>query len=46
VARRQELRSAGASRASLEKNRLELVRSEAELSRVLIEQHLRAAALA
>ena len=40
VADRQQLRAAGASRESLEENRLELLRSQSELSRALIEQHL------
>jgi hypothetical protein len=40
VASRQELRRFGASRASLEQNRRQLARSQLELCRALIEQHL------
>ena len=40
VAERQELRSSGASSASLEQNRLELTRSQWELCHALIERHL------
>jgi hypothetical protein len=39
VRERQELRTAGASRGLLEHNRLQLVHSQSELGRVLIEQH-------
>jgi hypothetical protein len=44
VAHRQQLRTSGASPDSLEQNRLELVRTQSELSRALIEQHLPATA--
>jgi hypothetical protein len=40
VARRQQLRGSGASRASLEQNRRQLVRSQSELGHALIELHL------
>jgi hypothetical protein len=40
VARRQQLRGSGASRASLEQNRRQLVRSQWELGHALIELHL------
>jgi len=40
VQQRQQLRMSGASRASLERNRLQLVRSQWELCHALIEQHL------
>jgi septal ring factor EnvC (AmiA/AmiB activator) len=40
VARRQQLRTFGASRASLEQNRVQLARSQRELSHALIERHL------
>jgi hypothetical protein len=40
VARRQQLRALGASRVTLEQNRLELARSQRDLSYALIEQHL------
>jgi len=40
VARRQHLRSSGASRASLEQNRRQLARSQSELGHALIELHL------
>jgi hypothetical protein len=40
VAHRQQLRTSGASRVSLEQNRLQLVRSQSELCQALIEQHL------
>lgn len=39
VRERQELRMAGAGHGSLERNRLQLVHSQSELGRVLIEQH-------
>ena len=39
VYERQELRAHGASGASLERNRLELVRSQWDLSRALIRRH-------
>jgi hypothetical protein len=39
VRERQELQTAGASRGILERNRLQLVRRQSELSRALIEQH-------
>jgi len=39
VHERQELRRAGASRGSLERNRLQLVRRQSELGRALIVQH-------
>ena len=40
VARRQQLRRFGASRASLEQNRRQLARSQSELGHALIELHL------
>jgi hypothetical protein len=40
VARRQALRDNGASSAELERNRLEIVRRQQELSRALIASHL------
>ena len=40
VHRRQRMRTSGASRASLERNRLQLVRSQWQLSQALIERHL------
>jgi hypothetical protein len=40
VRKRQELRTAGASRGLLERNRLQLVRRQSELGRALIEQHV------
>jgi hypothetical protein len=40
VARRQQLRRSGASRASLEQNRRQLASSQSELGRALIELHL------
>lgn len=40
VRERQELRTGGASRASLERNRVRLARSQSELSRALIACHL------
>ena len=40
VRQRQHLRTSGASRALLERNRLELVRRQWELCHALIEQHL------
>ena len=42
VAERQELRSAGAGRAALEQNRLELARRHRELAFVVIGRHRRA----
>lgn len=39
VRERQELRTAGANRGLLERNRLQLVSRQSELSRALIEQH-------
>ncbi len=39
VARRQQLRRSGASRASLEQNRRQLARSQSELGHALIELH-------
>jgi hypothetical protein len=39
VCERQDLRTFGASRASLEQNRLQLVRSQLDLSQALIERH-------
>jgi hypothetical protein len=39
VARRQQLRRSGASRASLEENRRQLARSQSELGYALIELH-------
>ena len=45
VRERQELRTAGASRGSLERNRLQLVRGQSELGRALIEQHAATAAI-
>ncbi len=41
VAERQHLRAAGASTTALEENRRRLTRAQAELSRLLIERHLR-----
>jgi hypothetical protein len=41
VCERQELRAFGASDASLEQNRLRLVRSQWDLSQALIERHAR-----
>ena len=43
VRERQELRTAGASRRSLESNRVQLVLRQSELGRALIEQHIAAA---
>lgn len=43
VAERQALHEREASRAELEANRLELVSRQQELSRALIEDHLRSA---
>jgi hypothetical protein len=40
VAERQELRAAGAPAETLEANRRRLAQSQAELSRLLIQQHL------
>jgi hypothetical protein len=40
VARRQQLRGSGASRASLEQNRLQLARSQSELCQAFIELHV------
>jgi hypothetical protein len=40
VARRQQLRRFGASRALLEQNRLQLARSQSELCHAFIELHL------
>jgi hypothetical protein len=40
VAKRQALRDNGAGRGELERNRLEIVRRQQELSRALIESHL------
>ena len=39
VCERQDLRTFGASHASLEQNRLQLVRSQWDLSQALIERH-------
>ena len=39
VAQRQALRERGAGKRALERNRLELVRCQRELSRALIERH-------
>jgi hypothetical protein len=39
VQERQELRTAGADRESLERNRIQLVRRQSELGRALIQQH-------
>jgi hypothetical protein len=39
VRERQELRTAGAGRGLLERNRLQLVRRQSELGRALIAQH-------
>jgi hypothetical protein len=44
VRERQELRACGADRPSLERNRLQLVRRQSELSRALIRRHAAAAA--
>jgi hypothetical protein len=43
VRERQELRMTGASRRSLEWNRVQLARRQSELGRALIEQHSAAA---
>jgi hypothetical protein len=43
VRERQELRTTGASRRSLEWNRVQLARRQSELGRALIEQHIPAA---
>ena len=43
VLERQELRTTGASRRSLEWNRVQLARRQSELGRALIEQHIAAA---
>jgi hypothetical protein len=43
VRERQELRTTGASRRSLEWNRVQLARRQSELGRALIEQHTAAA---
>ena len=43
VRERQELRTTGASRRSLESNRVQLARRQSELGRALIEQHIAAA---
>ena len=43
VRERQELRRRGASRRSLESNRVQLVRRQSELGRALIEEHIAAA---
>jgi hypothetical protein len=40
VDKRQRMRTAGASQASLERNRLKLARSQRQLSQALIERHL------
>jgi hypothetical protein len=40
VRERQELRTTGASRRTLEWNRVQLVRRQSELGRALIEQHI------
>jgi hypothetical protein len=40
VRERQELRTTGASRRSLEWNRVQLARRQSELGRALIEQHI------
>ena len=42
VLERQELRTAGASRRSLEWNRVQLARRQSELGRALIERHIAA----
>jgi hypothetical protein len=42
VLERQELRTTGASRRSLEWNRVQLARRQSELGRALIEQHIAA----
>jgi hypothetical protein len=39
AAERQDLRTAGAERARLEENRVELVKAQWSLSRALIEKH-------
>ncbi len=44
VRERQELRTVGASRGSLERNRIQLVHRQSELGRALIEQHAAAGA--
>jgi hypothetical protein len=43
VRERQELRTTGASRRTLEWNRVQLVRRQSELGRALIDQHIAAA---
>jgi hypothetical protein len=40
VRERQELRTTGANRRSLESNRVQLARRQSELGRALIEQHI------
>ena len=40
VAERQDLRGAGAPRAAIERNRLQIARSQWELAHALIERHL------
>jgi hypothetical protein len=45
VRERQELRDAGASRGSLEHNRVQLARRQSELGRALIHQHAATVAL-
>jgi hypothetical protein len=39
VRERQELRTTGADRESLERNRIQLVRRQSELGRALIQHH-------